>query len=217
LILSNFIRDYILHSTRVYNIRIMPRPIKLQEEVRKLAWETAHPKIAAVPEKPPISKTAKFTRAVLASSPVALFIGSVYAYFSLAGVVDSMNAARLILILGGIALFAGILVSEMVWGKSRKFIIRTAIGTGMALSMGLWSLDKWTVRYRIAHTPPLPVALLPPVAPKEDPCAPMFEFKDSKNIEFESDNLHTCGQAIKADNVDNLKMKNTKVHQTPKK
>jgi len=132
----------------------MPRPSKITEQERIRAWVITHPRGIVPPDKPPLSDAAKLTRGVLGSGAVAIFFASVYEYFSLAGVVDSMSAARVVLIFAWVIGFVGVLVSELVWGKSRKTIMRTAIGTALILTVGLWSLDSWTVRYRIAHAPP---------------------------------------------------------------
>ncbi len=115
-----------------------------------------------------MSDAAKLVRGLLASGAAAIFIASIYEYLSLAGVVDSMNAARIVLIFAGLVGFSGVLVSEIVWGKSRKTIVLTAIGTAVGLSFALWKLDSWTVRYRIAHTVPAPTTTsqsdaLPPI------------------------------------------------------
>jgi hypothetical protein len=140
----------------------MPRPHQLEEEAKKRAWAIAHPKELTLPKPNTGPDKAKlFLRAVLFSAPLALFIGSIYEYWSLAGVVDSMIAARIVLIIGGLISLLGILISEIVWGKSRKTIIITGVLSTLFLGVGLWQLDSWTVRYRIAHTPE---AAKPPIA-----------------------------------------------------
>jgi hypothetical protein len=101
--------------------------------------------------KLPLSDAAKLLRGILASGAGAIFIASVYEYLSLAGVVDSMNAARTVLVFAGLVGFFGVLVSEIVWEKSHKRIVFTAVVTALVLSGGLWCLDSWTVRYREAH------------------------------------------------------------------
>jgi hypothetical protein len=132
----------------------MPRPSKLAEETRKQVWAADHPKIAVVADTPAPSGWVRFVRMALASGPLALFFGCIWAYFSLAGVVDSMNAARVVLIVGALILIAGILVSEFMWGKSRKTIVLTGVVAVLVLGLGLWQLDVFTVRYRIAYAPP---------------------------------------------------------------
>jgi len=145
----------------------MPRPRLLAEANRIRAWAVSHPKSIAVPDTPPLSRWAKITRTALASGPVALFLGSIWAYFSLAGVVDSMNAARIVLITGAAILFIGILVPQVVRHKSRKVIMLTAIVTALILTPGLWGLDSWTVRYRVAHTQPMTTVNERPMTPQE--------------------------------------------------
>src|ERR1700722_9095214 len=62
--------------------------------------------------------TPKLLRRILAGGVFALFIGALYEYLSLAGVGDSMGAARLVLIFAGLVGFGGVLFSEIVWGGS---------------------------------------------------------------------------------------------------
>jgi hypothetical protein len=129
----------------------MPRPRLFAEADRIRAWTIAHPKIIVVPEKSPMPDWAKLVAGILASGGAMVFLASIYEYLTLAGVVDSMPAARIVLVLAGVAAFAGILVSELLWGKSRKAMIVAAITAAVALIVGLWNLDSWTVRYRVAH------------------------------------------------------------------
>jgi hypothetical protein len=136
----------------------MPRPRLLAEADRIRAWTIAHPKTIVVPERSPMPDSARLVRGILASGGAMVFLASIYEYFALAGVADSMPAARIVLILAGVAAFAGILVSEFLWGKSRKAMIVAAITAAVGLVVGLWGLDSWTVRYRVAHTQPTTTA-----------------------------------------------------------
>jgi hypothetical protein len=132
----------------------MPRPSKLVEEAKIKAWAVAHPKVIVPPGKSSSSDAAKLVRGLLGSGGGAIVFAAISEYLALAGVVDSLAAARLFLIFAGLVGFVGVLVSEIVWGKSRKTIVLTAIATAFVLSLGLWRLDLWTVRYRLAHAPP---------------------------------------------------------------
>ena len=58
---------------------------------------------------------------------------------------DSMNAARIVLITGAAILFIGILVPQVVRRKSRKVIMLTAVVTALILPpriVGLGFLDR---------------------------------------------------------------------------
>jgi hypothetical protein len=216
-----------------YNPEV-PRPGKPEEEKKIQAWAATHPKIVTMPDKPPLSDAAKLVRGLLASGAGAIFITSVYEYLTLAGVVDSMNAARLVLIFAGLVGFCGVLVSEIVWGKSRKTIVFTAIGTAIVLIIGLWSLDSWTVRYRIAHSPPAPVAPAPISAEEltklierwnqeqeKKNCQTWINAQGSKGMRFNNSRLEgtlgACGTAIDGRNSQDLQLNNTPVRVNPPK
>jgi hypothetical protein len=104
-------------------------------------------------EKPSLSDAAKLIRGILASGATALFLASIYEYLSLAGVVDSMNAARAVLILAGLIGFFGVVGSELVWGKSHRQQLAVVASAAVLLCLSLWQLDSGTVRYRSAHAP----------------------------------------------------------------
>jgi hypothetical protein len=95
--------------------------------------------------------TPKLLRGILASGGFALFVSGLYEYLSLAGVADSMGAARLVLIFAGSVGFGGVLLSEIVWGGSlrQKCVVTTL--TAIFLSVSLWRLDAWTVHYKSNH------------------------------------------------------------------
>jgi hypothetical protein len=104
--------------------------------------------------KPPMSDAAKRLRGLLASGGVALFLASIYEYLSLAGVVDSMGAARVVLIFAGLIGFCGVLVSELFWGKSTTRKVLVSAISAVVLVGVLWRLDAWTVHYRATHPVP---------------------------------------------------------------
>jgi hypothetical protein len=85
-------------------------------------------------------------RGFLASGAVAVFIGSIYAYFSVAGLIH-MGTARTILVFAWLVGIAGIIVSETIWGKRSAHKVRIGIGCAIALAIILVALDAWTVRH----------------------------------------------------------------------
>jgi hypothetical protein len=104
---------------------------------------------------PLLFSSAKLLRRIIAGGVVAILIVSIHKYLDLAGVTESMTAARAVLVLGCLVVFIGVLVIELEWEKSRKKIIYIAIVAASVLTAESWALDSWTVRYRIAHAPPI--------------------------------------------------------------
>jgi hypothetical protein len=154
-------RDCALHAKVGYIITAkMPRRLKLEEEAKQKAWAIAHPPIVvSASHKSPMSDARKLVATILASGVTGVVGTLLSTYLSVAGVNDSMTAAKIILIISGIVMFAGVLVSEWVWGKSRSGRVLWITATGVFLICSLWGLNVWTSRYRlanqVAHNPPL--------------------------------------------------------------
>jgi hypothetical protein len=185
-------------------------------------------------EKIPLSDGAKLLRALFASGAFVLFVPTIYEYLALAGVVDSMIAARIVLIFAVAIGFLGVLVSEIMWGKTLKRKVLTALFTAVVLALGLWALDAWTVSYRNAHstmtlsaqissTSPLPFSAMAPttsldpmvprkrharIDPKHEHCPTIFEGFGARSIDGTTvDQMHitTDASCVSIADVDKLK------------
>jgi hypothetical protein len=126
----------------------------------------------------------KLLRGVLYSGAFGLFVSSIYAALGLAGVVDSMGAARLVLVFAWFCAVGGVLVSELLWGKSRRSKIVAVLCTAVIAAIFLTSVERWIVSYRIAHAVPSPPPTATPKPPEiaktpiqPTPCVPLANFR----------------------------------------
>lgn len=101
--------------------------------------------LTARPAKTP--SAAKLIHGLSASGGFVLFIGALYEYWSLAGVVN-MTLARIVLVFAGLVGLASVVSSEPWWGKTRKQKMTVTAVTALILSVGLWRLDAWTANHR---------------------------------------------------------------------
>ena len=101
-------------------------------------------------EPPPPSPPANLVRLfrnVLAGSILALFVGAIFEYLSVAGVID-MGAARIILFFAWGVGTVGVIGSEVVSGQSRQRKLAVSILAPSVLAVLLFFFDRWAIRHR---------------------------------------------------------------------
>jgi hypothetical protein len=99
------------------------------------------------PTPPPEIQTVKLVRGLLASGAGALFFGAIWAWCTMAGIVD-VYAARYILLFAWIVGIAGTILSEYLWGKPLKHKFLINILAGLALAVALHYLDNYALKLK---------------------------------------------------------------------
>jgi hypothetical protein len=89
-------------------------------------------------------------KGILTSAIVAVCLTLLFGAFALYGVI-SMWGARAILFIAWSIAVGGILLSDVIWDKSRRFKIFSTLVAAIVFGLAAWSIDTWAVKTKERH------------------------------------------------------------------
>ncbi len=126
-----------------------------------MADNTLQPLLPPIDPPPPPKNQAWFILfALICSNLFALFIGFVFEFLSLRGVVD-VSASRFVLV--GAWACGVVIICAFAWGRGIRAKIPTVGGGALLLAILLWGLDAWAPKLLpVSNTPEEPVIHVEP-------------------------------------------------------
>jgi hypothetical protein len=88
----------------------------------------------------------RFVKGILTSAVVALCLTLLFGAFALYGVI-SMAGARMSLFVAWCVAVGGMLLSDVIWQKSRRFKIVSTVAAALVFGVIAWGIDTWAVHY----------------------------------------------------------------------
>jgi hypothetical protein len=92
----------------------------------------------------------RFVKGILTSAIVAVCLTLLFGAFALYGVI-SMAGARILLFVAWCVAVGGMLLSDVIWQKSRRFKIVSTVAAALVFGVIAWGIDTWAVHTRERH------------------------------------------------------------------
>ncbi len=92
----------------------------------------------------------RFVNGILTSAILAVCLSLLFGAFALYGVI-SMAGARVFLFVAWCVAVGGMLLSDVIWKKSRRFKIVSTVSAALAFGVIAWEIDTWSVHTRERH------------------------------------------------------------------
>jgi hypothetical protein len=92
----------------------------------------------------------KLIKGILTSAIVAVCLSLLFGALTLYGVI-SVDGARIILAITWCIAVSGVLLSDVIWNKSRRFKIASMVIAAIGFGVIAWGMDTWAVHLKERH------------------------------------------------------------------